>query len=90
MPTDKTAEPKSQCARCKKVDNHPKHIVRVGMVEAFGRVVRHPDDIAESGTLRYHFDCEHDWQHLLDPDHVAAAQSGTHGDALRALIVGGK
>lgn len=78
--------PVSRCDRCEQVDDHPKHVVRVGGGNGFW----HEDDTDRDGFARYHFDCPHEWQNHADPRTVAAAQAGTHGDALRALITGGK
>lgn len=79
----------SRCERCGQVDDHPKHLVVVGVGEDpfTGEPIYHPHDTDKDGTVRYHHDCEHDWQHLADPRTVAAAQAGTRGDALRDLIV---
>jgi len=76
--------PEFRCDRCGATDDHPKHVVQVGGGNGFW----HEDDTDHDGFTRYHFDCPHDQQHLLDPEHLAAAKAGTHGDALRALIVG--
>lgn len=78
--------PYSRCDRCGQVDDHPKNVIPVGVAEAFGQSIYHPDDADHDGTLRYHHDCPHEWQGSCDPRTVAAAEQGTRGDALRALI----
>lgn len=81
--------PVTHCDRCGADDDHPKNVVSVGLfVDPWGGPLAHPDDSDRDGTVRYHFDCEHEWQSSIDPRFVDAAQNGTHGDQLRALILG--
>jgi hypothetical protein len=88
------AEPLTKCGACEQVDDHPKHQILVGFnnPNTEGQMF-HPHDFGREGQVFYHFDCPSKWHaEVADPLHrriIALAESGVHGDELRARIVGG-
>jgi hypothetical protein len=87
MTSESPALVTTTCAGCGQTDDHPVASFHVGVATVFGEKTFHPKDLDQDGYLDYHFDCvPEQLLHLVDPAHVEAATSGTHGDALRTLI----
>lgn len=79
----------ARCDGCGQTDDHPKHVVLVGVAEAFGQPAYHPRDTDHDGFLSFHYDCDEQNPFVaeLDPEIVAAAKSEVHGEDLRGLIL---
>jgi hypothetical protein len=58
------SEPITKCGACEQADDHPKHMIHVGVTQTSAGPMHHAHDFDHNGTISYHFDCPSEWHDL--------------------------